>query len=255
MKLRFAGSSHIGTKSQENEDCFVLPEYNETFELEPDSKAKGHLFILCDGMGGANAGEIASKLCSTWFFKEYYEDSVPTDELKTWFEDEIDSLNNRLYNLSLEYSEYTGMGTTLVNILIRDNVAYYNNVGDSRLYLVRDGKLLQLTEDDSEVWKQFRSGFISKDEILTSARKNIVTQAMAVGSFVEVHSYDTLQIQVGDYFLLCSDGLSDYVYDHEIEEIFNEIKDVDEIANALIEQALENDTNDDTTVIVIKVQE
>ncbi len=255
MNIEFSGLSHIGSKSEENEDSYLLPQYNDTFDIEPDVENKGHLFTLCDGMGGHNAGEIASRLCCNWLFKEFYEDSVPDSELSEWFADEIDSLNNRLYNLSLEHSEYTGMGTTLVNLLIHNGVAYYNNVGDSRLYLIRDNKLMQLTEDDSDVWKQFRSGFITKDEILTSARKNVITQAIAVGSFVEVHRYDTLEVESGDCFLLCSDGLTDYVYDRDIEAIFREYTNVDDIANALVEQAIENDTNDDTTVIVVEIME
>ncbi len=254
MKLKYYGTSKIGKKSQENEDNFLLPDYNEVYKITPDTQNKGQLFILCDGMGGYHAGEVASQLCCGWFFKEYYEEKKDITNIKEWLKDEIDSLNNRLFQLSEKYKEYSGMGTTIVNLLIKDGLAYFNNVGDSRLYLLRDNNLKQLTEDDSKVWKLYKDGIISKDEILENTRKHIITQAMATNSFVEIHEYEPIKILQNDIFLLCSDGLTDFVLDSKIEEILNSEKSVAEKAEFLTKTASDNKTNDDTTIIIVKCE-
>jgi len=251
MNINYYGSSKKGKKSKENEDSFLLPDYNEIYKITPDTQNKGHLFLLCDGMGGYSAGEVASQLCCGWLFKEYYENKEEIDNMKNWLKEEIDSLNNRLFQLSEQYKEYKGMGTTLVNLLIKEGIAYFNNVGDSRLYLLRENKLEQLTQDDSEVWKLYKKGYISKDEILQNTRKHIITQAMATNSFVEIHGYEPIKIIENDMFLLCSDGLTDFVLDSKINEILNSEKSINEKAEFLIKTATENKTNDDTTIIIV----
>jgi len=253
MSLKYFGLSVQGKKSPENEDSFLLPVQNDVYKIDPDTKNRGHIFLLCDGMGGYHAGEVASKLCCGWFFKEYYEAEDNINNIQKWLKEEIDSLNNRLFQLSEQYKEYSGMGTTLVNMLIKDNQSYFNNVGDSRLYLFRDNSLKQLTEDDSEVWKLYKAGMISKDEILNNTRKHVITRAMATKSFVEVHEYKVLEIYSGDLFLLCSDGLTDFVTDTEISEILKRDTDIEVKIKLLVEKARVNGTNDDTTVIGILV--
>ena len=249
LNLKFYdGISQRGKKSPENEDSFLLPNNNEIYKINPDTKSKGHLFLLCDGMGGSKAGEVVSQLCCGWFFKEYYENTEENNDISTWLKEEIDSLNNRLFQLSEEYEEYSGMGTTLVNLLLKDDIAYFNNVGDSRLYLFRDDKLEQLTEDDSEVWKLFKTGLITKDEILINPRKNIITRAIATKSFVEVHEYQEIKTNSGDVFVLCSDGLTDFVKDSEISEILREKNRYYDKHHRLMDKAKSNKNNDDTTI-------
>ncbi|MCD4820474.1 MAG: protein phosphatase 2C domain-containing protein [Candidatus Cloacimonetes bacterium] len=254
MNLNYYGISAKGKKSPENEDNFLLPIKNDVYKLVPDTKNKGHLFLLCDGMGGSRAGEVASQLCCGWFFKEYYDNSEEIEDIHRWMEEEIDSLNNRLFQLSEEYAEYNGMGTTLVNLLIKDDIAYFNNVGDSRLYLFRNNELKQLTEDDSEVWKLYKAGLITKDEILINPRKNIITRAIATRSFIEVHKYTEIKTKSRDIFILCSDGLTDFVKDSEIAEILKSKINIVEKTKTLLKIAKENKTNDDTTIIGVLVE-
>ena len=254
MNISYYGESIKGNHSPENEDYYLLPEYNNRFKIEPDIKTKGSLFLLCDGMGGAKAGEVASNLCCHWFFKEFYEAETITDN-RTWINEEIDSLNNRLFQLSCQYPEYSGMGTTLLSLLVKNNEAVYNNVGDSRLYLLRGNKLVQLTEDDSQVWELYRAGKISKEEILTNRNKNIITQAMALRSTVAVHEYSTLTLEVGDKLLLMSDGISDVLLDEKILSILQQELPLEGIVKSMIKSAIDNKSQDDVTVILVKVEE
>ena len=253
MNLKFSGKSQMGKKSKVNEDNYLLPQFNDTYGIDPDIKERGHLFLLCDGMGGNKAGEVASQLCCGWFFKEFYENLGKNINQKEWITEEISSINNRLFNLSNEYGEYTGMGTTLVSLLIRAEKAYIHNVGDSRLYLLRNNILQQITEDDSEVWKLYKDGYIQKDEIITNKRKHILTSAIATKLTPKIHEYDELEVKENDLFFLCSDGVTDVIIDSEIEQIL--IKDIslDKKIDTIINMAVQNKSKDDITVILVKI--
>lgn len=256
MNLKYYGTSKKGKKSQENEDNFLLPDYNEIYKITPNSKEKGHLFLLCDGMGGSNAGEVASQLCCGWFFKDYYENNQKIIDVQQWITDEIKSLNNRLFQLSNEYAEYSGMGTTIVSLLIKDNLAIVHNVGDSRLYLFRENKLRQITEDDSEVWKLYKEGYIEKDEIISNTRKHIITAAIATKISVKIHSeYKPIRIKKNDLFFLCSDGVTDVLVDSEIEAFLSKDNTLEEKAEEITNTAIKNRSKDDITIILIQALE
>ncbi len=248
MSLKYFGKSVKGTRSSENEDFFLLPEDNEQLGVNVDL-SRGSLFILCDGMGGAASGEVVSNLCANWFLKEFYSETDSSDPA-SWLLEEIKSLNNRLYQLSTEHKQYRGMGTTLVNLLIRENKAWVNNVGDSRLYRFSNGQLTQVTEDQSPVWRLYREGAITKDEILTNKRKNEISQAIASSPVVEPNSYQ-FELSGECIFLMCSDGLTDVATDSQIEQAFQAQQSLEGISEGLFKLARDGKTEDDTTIILV----
>lgn len=244
--------SKQGKKSPENEDNFVLPEPDKKFDLEEiNISKKGSLFVVCDGMGGQNAGEVASELCANWLKKDYYESSI-IDDIPNWFNNEIEYLNTKLYNLSKEHKEYSGMGTTLVSLLIKNEMAYINNVGDSRLYLFNfdDKQFKQITEDHSEVWELYKNGHIEKNEIINNPRKNIITQALGSTKNVQLNNYN-IKLPNKYLFLLCSDGLTDVMIDDKIRNTIEKGSNLKSIAKSLFNLSQENKSKDDVTIVLV----
>jgi len=248
--IRYSYISKKGKKYKVNEDSYIIPQKNEITDFETVPEKNGFLFAICDGMGGNKAGEVASKLCCTWLDKEFYEAENICD-YQTWMNEEIISLSSRLFQLQTEHEQYTGMGTTLVSLIVKDNIAYIHNVGDSRCYYITDHEMIQVTEDDSEVWKLYKNDFISKDEIITNKRKNIITQAIATEPSVNVHFYQEINLHERFQFLLCSDGLSDVATDNMIETVLRKSATSDEAVQNLLELALKNKSRDDITILLI----
>lgn len=253
FSIKYTANSQQGKKSKENEDSFLLPVYNKTYKMEPDTENKGSLFLLCDGMGGENAGEVASILCCEWFFKEFYEENDKIPDYIVWLDNEIQSLNSRLFELSTKHDQYSGMGTTLVSLLIKDDKAIINSIGDSRIYHLRKGELKQITDDDTDLWRLFKNGSIKKDEIQKSKRKNVINQALAIGMNVKIHGYGPILLFEHDVFLLCSDGLTDYVKDLDIEIILKEEITNQEKIKKLTDLAIKNGTDDDCTLVIVEL--
>lgn len=251
-KIFYSSLSKNGSKSPKNEDNYVLPESNSKFNIKtPNTKAKGHLFVLCDGMGGANAGEVASELASSWLMKEFYQADV-IDNYEAWFRKNIKQINSKLLKLSRENEEYSGMGTTLVSLLIKDNKAYIANVGDSRLYLfdLHNNKFKQITDDHSEVWELYKQGHIKKDEIINNRRKHILTQALGTEEEVSVNTYH-LELPSKYMFLLCSDGLTDVAIDKIILDTIEQSASLDDTTKKLYELSQKNKSKDDVTITVV----
>jgi len=260
MKIKFIGKKDCGRKYKHNEDFFSLPESKNNFV---DSHST-NLFVLCDGMGGGNAGEVASQLTATWlqkdfndsekikkgFFQQFF--NFNSDKvLQELIQSLIQTINSKIYNLAQEHSEYENMGTTLVSALIYEKNLYIHSVGDSRCYRIRNNKLEQLTEDQSEVWELYKMGAITKDEIRSHPRNNIITSAIGVADKVAMNQYQ-FQIQKNDLFLMCSDGLSDMISDKEILQTILSGDDLNEIANNLIIKANEAGGKDNISLILIK---
>ncbi|MCK4695247.1 MAG: serine/threonine-protein phosphatase [Candidatus Cloacimonetes bacterium] len=248
--IHFYALSKKGSKSPRNEDNLSLPENNNKMKAENlDYKNKGYFFTLCDGLGGHLAGEVASKLCSEWLMKDYYETDIKQD-IKTWLREEIENVNKRIYELSLKNEKYTRMGTTFVSLLIKDETAYINNVGDSRLYYFRNNKLEQITDDHSIVWEYYKNNLITKDDILRSNEKHIITQAMGLEVSVKINDYD-ISLPDKYLFLLCSDGLTDVTFDKDIEGIIKNSKSLKECVEKLYEISQKNLSRDDVTLILV----
>jgi protein phosphatase len=199
-------------------------------------------------MGGYNAGEVASVLCANWFIRDYYVTEI-NEPVKERLDKEIISLNERLSKLSNEYEQYKGMGTTLVSLLVKDKKAIIHNVGDSRLYIFAD-KLKQITEDHSEVWKLYKKGFITKDEIIHNRKKNIITQSIGFDSEITPNSYE-IGLPKQFLFFLCSDGITDVMIDREIEAVIKAKSSLQEIADSLYDLSQEKGSKDDASIILV----
>ncbi len=251
-KMFVHGLSNQGSKSPQNEDYYALPEQNEKFSIDKiDTINKGYLYVVCDGMGGANAGEVASELASHWLMKHYYESSKIND-LQLWFKKEIDQINQDLYKLSQEHEEYRGMGTTLVSLLIKEDQAYIANIGDSRLYLLDldTGSFKQITEDHSEVWELYKQGHISKDDIIHNNRKHILTQALGTEKVINTNTYQ-LKLPQNYVFLLCSDGLTDVATDRMILNTIYKASSIESVTDELYTLSQDNNSKDDVTIMLV----
>ena len=250
--MNYFAKTDIGKKYDHNEDAFVLPEPNKKYNIKnPDIKNKGRLFVLCDGIGGANAGEVASELTANWIFRDYYSLDDTNIDLKK-LKEIIQSVNKKIIQLAKEYEKYHGMGTTLAAALFLNNTAYIYSVGDSRVYLLNNKKLQQITEDQSEVWQLYKAGQISKDDIRNHPRNNVLTMALGVDQDIDIQQYEC-KYNKGDMFLICSDGLTDMVSEEEITKILNKGISLNKILKNLINTANENGGKDNITAIVIKI--
>ncbi|MCH5252735.1 MAG: Stp1/IreP family PP2C-type Ser/Thr phosphatase [Lachnospiraceae bacterium] len=209
-----------------------------------------NLFLVADGMGGHKAGDTASRMCV-----EEIVSRIQKAERKTpvgIMEQAIESANRMIYEKSTEAEELAGMGTTIVGTTIQNNTAYIVNVGDSRLYQMRD-VLQQITVDHSLVEEMVQSGEIQKDEMRTHPNKNIITRALGTDMAVRPDCFE-IEVREGDVLLLCSDGLSNMLDDVEIEKIVREnIEDMKKAGESLVRQANEAGGKDNISVILIRL--
>jgi len=223
------------------------------------------LVVLADGMGGYNAGEVASGMTTTLLATElarafcekppYQRDGSGTSWATSALQAEIAKTNGAIFSAAQSQPQYAGMGTTLVMAVFHDNRMTTAHIGDSRLYRLRDEEFSQVTRDHSLLQEQIDSGLITPEQARTSQNKNLVTRALGIDVTVEaeIHEYDVLP---GDIYLLCSDGLNDMVPDDEIAMTTQMLgANLELCAMQLIQMANDNGGRDNVSVIVIKVRE
>lgn len=229
--------SDIGNVRQINED------YGDYYTGE-DYK----LYIVADGMGGHNAGEVASKMAVEGiisFIKENYGE-IPDNEILI---EAIAEVNYKIYKHSLEKSNLSGMGTTITAALVTNECIRVVNVGDSLCYGIEDKAIDKITKDHSLVQELLDAGSISEEEAKNHPRKNIITRAIGTNIRVEVDQF-TVPLNAYEYFVLCTDGLSNEV---SAEEIFNEIRwsdNLQESSSRLVNMAKDAGGRDNITVLV-----
>jgi len=211
-----AGITDAGRKRRRNEDSFVC---------------SPPIFAVADGMGGAQAGEVASKLAAAAL-----ED---TDPGRLTGPERVASLiqeaNRRVHERSSTDPSASGMGTTMTVALVEGNAVTIGHVGDSRAYLVRDGRMEQLTEDHSLVNELMKSGKLSQEEAETHPQRSVITRALGTDPDVDVDAF-SIDAQAGDVFLLCSDGLTTMVDDADILELLDAMRSVKDIQIAHVQQ-------------------
>jgi serine/threonine protein phosphatase PrpC len=223
-----------GRKRRRNEDDYVV---------EPP------LFAIADGMGGAQAGELASSLAAGAVRDD--EGAVGSGERHVT--ELIQEANRRVYQRSSEDAAASGMGTTLTVALVEDGTVAFGHVGDSRAYLIRDGKLEQLTEDHSLVAELVRSGKLSPEEAETHPQRSVITRALGTDPDVDVDTF-SIQTQPGDLFMLCSDGLTSMVEDEVILRTVEKHRDdLQAAAKALIRAANKGGGEDNITVVFFEI--
>lgn len=255
--MRSAGKSDIGLVRKVNEDNFVCLKLNDLLEIK-DSTADLYLCVVADGMGGHNAGEVASAMAIqkiVEFVREKYlgvltEHDITEEKIFSLIKDAIYYSNDKIYKKSLLNAECVGMGTTLSMILIKDSSLYYGHVGDSRIYLIRKNEISRLTEDHSLVEELVKKGIIKPEEAASHPQKNVMTRALGTEYDIEA-DLGKQEILDEDYILLCSDGLTNLVMDNEIKEIMLSAENVEQACDKLIDKAKENGGFDNITVVVI----
>lgn len=207
--------------------------------------------VVCDGMGGANAGNVASELAvrhiSEYIIRSYRDGMDMTDTEKT-LKNAIVSANISLYDKAVNNAELAGMGTTAVAAFVKDGTAVIAHVGDSRIYLV-NGEIKQLTRDHSVVQSLIESGKITPEDAKVHPRKNVITRALGAEENVAVDS-DCLNLSNGDTLLLCSDGLTNFLDDKDILTVFQN-NDISAVAERLVEEANKNGGGDNITVVTV----
>ena len=217
---------------------------------ESQLKKRGTLLIVADGMGGHSAGEVASGM-AVELIPELYFDSKgePPRALK----EAVEEANRRIYAASLEDESKRGMGTTCTTLCLLDGQAFAAHVGDSRLYMLRGGKVYQLTEDHSAVMEMVKLGLITKEEARHHDDKNVILRALGTSPEVEVSTLEPFSVRAGDQYLLCSDGLYDLVPDEEIEHELSNAADIHAAGQKLITLAKERGGHDNITVGIVAV--
>ena len=228
------GISDTGRKRRRNEDSFVV--------APP-------LFAVADGMGGANAGEIASGLAIE-ALREQAGDESAGERLVVSL---IQEANRRVYQRQSDDVEASGMGTTMTVALVEDGIVRIGHVGDSRAYLYRDGELEQLTDDHSLVGELVRSGKITAEEAETHPQRSVITRVLGTDPDVDVDAL-TIEAQAGDVFLLCSDGLYSMVGTEKILDILDRRRgDLDAAAKELIGAANKRGGDDNITIVAFEI--
>lgn len=238
LMLQVAALSDTGKVRHHNEDAFG-------YCLEAG------VFVVCDGMGGAAAGEVASRLAVDAIIERLCAVSTPEDR-RCALEESIHAANRIVHSQAAGNAALQGMGTTLVAVAIQDHSALIGHVGDSRCYLFRAGELTQQTNDHSLVDEQVRLGHMTPEEAQHSPLKNVITRAIGTQSEVAADITE-LPLEPGDTLLLCSDGLVREVTDTQIADILSRRPGhIDDYCQHLIDATNKAGSHDNVTVILIR---
>jgi protein phosphatase len=245
-RIEMVTVTHPGMVRSHNEDSIA-------------TDAAAGLAVLADGMGGYNAGEVASGIAVAMISAELKKalaarhGEVDTAMAERLVGEEAVRANSAIFQAAQNQSQYAGMGTTLVIALWHDDTLVVGHVGDSRLYRFRGGRLEQVTRDHSLLQEQIDSGLITKEQARHSQNKNLVTRAVGIDPDVdvEIHNYP---VQSGDIYLLCSDGLNDMVTDEDMELTLASLQaNLPLAAEQLVQQANDNGGRDNVSVILVRV--
>jgi serine/threonine protein phosphatase PrpC len=251
LSLEIASYSDPGMVRSHNEDSIA-------------SDASKGLVVLADGMGGYNAGEVASGMATTvlvtelqHLLEEHAAHEIDTGSgqplAQKLLREQIAKTNTSIYQASQSQPQYAGMGTTLVVALFYDNRMTVAHIGDSRLYRLRGDEFRQVTRDHSLLQEQIDSGMITPEQAKMSQNKNLVTRALGIDPMVdpEIHDYET---QPGDIYLLCSDGLCDMVSDEDIGMVLQTLSsNLKLCAEHLVQMANDNGGRDNVSVILVRI--
>ena len=251
MRIRASGITDVGLKREENEDFFS----------KEDSLG---LYVVADGMGGHLAGEVASRVAveminksiRKWLEEEAREDELfgPPDNSLTlignYILSSIRMANRVVYEMAMENQEYHGMGTTVVILYVTPKLIIAANVGDSRIYMVRDGHMEMLSKDHTIVQEQVDMGTMTEEEAATSPLRHILTKNLGSAENLEPDVFE-IEPSNKDRFVLCSDGLTDLVTDDEILEMTKKNRDPSNLCRKLVDMALKRGAHDNATVISV----
>lgn len=233
--MHVSALSDVGLIRKNNEDSF--------FVCAP------HLFIVADGMGGHEAGEVASSLAVA-SIREYIFAHAAINDKKDLLREAIREANRRIYATAISRQGCQGMGTTVSAAYIHDDVLYWGHVGDSRIYLIREGAGELLTDDHSLVWQLMKQGELSLEEANSHPRRNVLTRAVGTEPEAEI-DVGHRALLPGDQVVLCTDGLTSFLTGEEIAAAVTARTDPDETVKYLVDLAKDRGGFDNITVILI----
>lgn len=246
--MRSFGKTDIGLVRKVNEDSFMC----EKLEGIDGS----YLYIVADGMGGHNAGEVASSMAVqevALYLRENIETLKLGDkEIQDLIRNAILYANEKIYKTSIIKSNCLGMGTTLSMALVKDNRIYIGHVGDSRIYLIRNNVILRLTEDHSLVAELIKTGTIKPEEANNHPQKNVITKALGTEYTIEP-DVSQRDLQWDDFILICTDGLSNVVCEEDMVYAVQNTSDLSEACELLINKAKESGGFDNITTVVVQM--
>jgi len=246
-RVKFVARSEIGHARENNEDKFDFYEPDE----EPLLAARGSVYLVCDGMGGHNAGQIASELAAKQFLHAYYHLGGTAQEAARHA---ILQAHHYIAEMASKIPSRYGMGTTLTALILKQDEGILAHVGDSRCYRLREGAFEQLSRDHTLVAHLAAQGIITPEQAKYHPQRNVIRQAVGVADPTEPLEPDieTFALQAGDLYLLCSDGLTDMVDDAEIEAILRD-EPPTRAAWRLVDRALANGGRDNITVVLVQI--
>lgn len=240
LTIRYAAATDTGRLRDLNEDAWLTDE-------------RHGLFVVADGMGGHQAGEVASALALEAFSSALRESlGATSQEIRQSLKQAIAAANAAVADASRRNEKYAGMGTTLTAAVITGRTLYLSHIGDSRAYLVRDDGMTQLTEDHTLLHEMVARGEVEPEEARFHPLRNVITRAL--GTFSTVQADIAIhELQAGDQILLCTDGLTSMVEDDRVVAAVREEKDLEAVANRLIREANEAGGEDNITIVLIAV--
>ncbi|MHB1001229.1 MAG: Stp1/IreP family PP2C-type Ser/Thr phosphatase [Armatimonadota bacterium] len=247
LDTKVGARTDLGLIRENNEDKF---DFFEPEELEILA-LKGCLYAVADGMGGHASGQIASELALKTIIKTYYGDTG--EDVGASLKESFNRANSYIYDAAQMVKERNGMGTTCTALVLRDDQMFLAHVGDSRLYLIREGSIRRVSEDHSWVAEQVKRGALTEEEAHMSPFRNVITRSLGAAPDVET-DISVEPILKSDIFVLCSDGLSGYVRDEEILDLVTNWSPA-VAALKLIDRANENGGGDNITAVIISVRD
>jgi serine/threonine protein phosphatase PrpC len=263
VRIKVFGKTDVGQTRDHNEDCFIVADLSTNqASLQPEVREhelgpRGTLLVVADGMGGAAAGEVASKMASDTIYEHmanaWRSDSEETPQQFAYrLKEAVELANTRIHAYGKEHPEMRGMGTTTTAVGVLGDHLYLTQVGDSRAYLVRNGEGSQLTKDQSLMQRLVDAGELTEEEAERSERRNIILQALGPDPRVRV-DLTNQQIRQDDTVVICSDGLSGQVTREEITAAAgNPETDLMDVCSQLIDLANERGGPDNITVVVAR---
>lgn len=238
--MKAAGISHIGNIRTNNEDAYYLNERHK-------------LIAVADGMGGHKAGEIASSIAieavASLVSIKAQSAIMPAEVFRRVFSE----ANQRIWSKAHETEDCKGMGTTLTAVWIVEDLAYVAHVGDSRAYLIHDGKIRQITRDHTLVEELIKNGSIDRESALSHPQKNVLMKAVGADDSVAPDLHE-IEVYEGDIFLICSDGLTHYLKEFELGDLLSKDTELEASLNLMTELALERGGADNITAVAIKIE-
>ncbi|PIE06184.1 MAG: hypothetical protein CSA75_00865 [Sorangium cellulosum] len=261
MRVRVFGRTDVGQVREHNEDSFIIADLSrKSRSLREEDRvqtigAHGTLMAVCDGMGGAAAGEVASELAVNIIYEKLVDGDVPKnhDDLARRVVRAIEAAGLRIYSEAKLDRHHRGMGTTATVAALLDSYLFLGQVGDSRAYVLRNDRLVQVTRDQSLVTQLIEAGQLTEEEAETFEHNNIILQALGTADTVQV-DLTYVPLLRGDTLLLCSDGLSGMIRYEDIRRILLEHDDTVEVCKALTKSANEAGGHDNITVIVARFE-